>query len=92
MIKSFRHKGLAVFFYDGSRKGIKPDHADKIARILDRLDASASVPDMNLPGFRLHPLTGDRQDIWAVSVNANWRITFFFQNGDAYVVNYEDYH
>jgi toxin HigB-1 len=58
MIKSFKHKGLAVFFYDGSRKGIKPDHADKIARILDRLDASASVQDMNLPGFRLHPLTG----------------------------------
>jgi proteic killer suppression protein len=92
MIKSFKHKGLAVFFYDGNRKVIKPDHADKIARILDRLDASVSVQDMNLPGFRLYPLTGDRQDSWAVSVNANWRITFFFQNGDAYVVNYEDYH
>ena len=63
-----------------------------MARILDRLDASTNAQDMDLPGFRLHQLTGDRQDQWSVTVNGNWRVTFYFEGQDAYVVNYEDYH
>jgi len=58
MIRSFQHKGLERFFYTGSKRGIQPDHADKIARMLDRLDASVSPVDMNLPGYRLHELKG----------------------------------
>ena len=92
MIKQFKHKGLENFFFKGIKKGIKPDHADKIARILDRLDASSSHEDMNLPGYILHKLSGKEKDIWSVWVNGNWRITFKFIGEDAYVVDYRDYH
>jgi len=92
MIRSFRHKGLESFFITGSKKGILPDHADKIARILDRLDASISPVDMNLPGYRLHELKGRESGTWSVTVNGNWRITFKFEGQDAVLVDYRDYH
>lgn len=92
VIRSFAHKGLQDFFETGSKKGIQPDHAPKIGRILDRLDASIKPQDMNLPGYRLHQLKGDKQDLWSVTVNGNWRITFYFENQDAYLVDYKDYH
>lgn len=92
MIKSFSHKGLKEFFETGSKKGIKPEHAPKLARILDRLDASTNAQDMNLPGYRLHPLSGNKRDIWSVTVNGNWRVTFYFAEQDAYLVDYLDYH
>jgi proteic killer suppression protein len=92
MIRSFRHKGLERFFVAGSKKGILPEHAEKIARILDRLDASISPIDMNLPGYRLHELKGKDVGTWSVTVNANWRITFKFEGQDAVVVDYRDYH
>jgi toxin HigB-1 len=92
MIKSFRHKGLEDFFYSGTRKGIIADHSPKLARILDRLDASVTVKDMDLPGFKLHKLKGKEKNIWSVWVTGNWRVTFYFRNGDAYVVDYRDYH
>jgi len=92
MIRSFNHKGLEQFFITGSKRGIQPDHADKIARILDRLDASISPTDMNLPGYRLHELKGKEAGTWTVMVNGNWRITFQFEDQDAIVVDYKDYH
>ena len=92
MIKSFTHKGLKDFFETGSKKGIQPDHATKLARILDRLDASISPKDMDLPGYRFHQLKGDKPDLWSVTVNGNWRITFYFEVQDAYLVDYIDYH
>jgi len=92
MIRSFKHKGLEIFFVTGSKKGIVPEHAPKIARILDRLDASISPSDMNLPGYRLHELKGKEAGTWSVTVNANWRITFEFEGQDAILVDYKDYH
>ena len=92
MIKSFEHKGLEDFFHTGSKKGIVPEHAPKLARILDRLDASTNILDMNLPGYRLHPLKGDKKDMWSVTVNGNWRVTFYFEGKDAFLVDYLDYH
>ena len=92
MIRSFRHKGLEQFFLTGSKRGIQPDHAEKIARILDRLDASISPADMNLPGYRLHELKGQDTGTWSVTVNANWRITFKFEGQNAVLVDYRDYH
>ena len=92
MIQSFRHKGLERFFITGSKKGVLPDHADKIARILDRLDASISPLDMNLPGYWLHELKGREAGTWSVTVSGNWRITFQFDGQDAVVVDYRDYH
>lgn len=92
MIKSFKHKGLEEFFYNGLLKGIQAEHVKKFAHILDRLDASTNAKDMNLPGYRLHQLSGNREDMWSVTVNGNWRVTFYFEGQDAYLVNYEDYH
>jgi len=92
MVKSFKHKGLEKFYYEDVKKGIQPSHADKLARILDKLDASVKVQDMNLPGFKLHELSGKENDIWSVWVNGNWRVTFRFENGDAYIIDYRDYH
>ena len=92
MIKSFAHKGLQQFYESGSKKGIQPEHAPKLSRILDRLDSSISSSDMNLPGFRLHPLKGDKHDMWSVSVSGNWRVIYYFEGQDAYLVDYQDYH
>ena len=83
---------MEQFFVTGSKKGIPPEHADKIARILDRLDASISPDDMDLPGYRLHELKGKEADTWSVTVNGNWRITFRFKGQDAVLVDYKDYH
>ena len=92
MIKTLKHKGLEKFFYTGSKRGIKPEHASKLEIILDRLHAANKIKDMNYPGSGLHKLTGDKKDQYAVKVSGNWRVFFEFVNGDAYVVDYDDYH
>ena len=92
MIKSFEHKGLKEFYETGSKKGIQPDHASKLERMLDRLDASIKPQDMNLPGYGLHQLKGSKKRMWSVSVSGNWRMTFYFIDQDAYLVDYLDYH
>ena len=92
MIKSFAHKGLELFYRTGKTKGIQAIHAKRLHQILTMLEAAKTVEDMGAPGLKLHPLKGTRKDIWAVTVQANWRITFRFEAGDAEVVNYEDYH
>ena len=92
MILTFRHKGLERFFRTGGTAGIQAKHAGKLRLLLAQLDQAATVEDMDLPGLRLHPLKGDRKGTWAVTVQANWRMTFRFDNGNAEVVNYEDYH
>lgn len=92
MIKSFKHKGLQKFFETGNVSGIRPDHNQKLRIRLAALDTATCIEDMELPGFRLHPLKGDKQGLWAIDVNKNWRIVFEFRDGNAYIVNYEDYH
>jgi len=68
------------------------EHADKLRDILARLDAAGDISDMDLPGFRLHPLKGELKGLWAVTVRANWRVTFQIANGDVLDVDYVDYH
>lgn len=92
MIIGFRHKGLAIFFETGSKSGIQAQHATRLRLILGRLGASAAPHDMALPGLALHPLKGSQAGRWAVSVSANWRITFEFSGKDVAAVDYEDYH
>lgn len=92
VIRSFKHKGIQRFFYDGEMKGIDPKHTARLARILDRLDASVSPYDMNLPGFKLHELKGKEKGAWSVSVSGNWRVVFKFEGNDAVQVDYLDYH
>jgi len=81
-----------LFFETGSKKGIIPDHAEKLARLLDRLDASVSPGDMNLPAYKLYKMIGKEEGTWSVWVNGNWRITFRFEEKDAVFVDYQDYH
>ncbi|MGE4532848.1 type II toxin-antitoxin system RelE/ParE family toxin [Halomonas sp.] len=92
MIWSFKHKGLAKFFKTGNTAGIQPVHAKKLRLILGRLHAASGAKDMDLPGLQLHELSGNRAGIWSVTVSGNWRVTFRFVDGDAEIVNYEDYH
>jgi proteic killer suppression protein len=92
VIRSFKHKGIERFFRDGEKSGIDPNHAARLARILDRLDASMTAHDMNLPGFKLHELKGKEKGAWSVSVSGNWRVLFKFEGNDAVEVDYLDYH
>lgn len=92
MIQSFRNKGLRRYFETGDKRGIRPEHAPKLARILDRLDAAIRPQDMSLPGYDLHQLSGDLVGYWAVSVSGNWRVMFRFQGENALDVDYLDYH
>lgn len=92
MIQSFRHKGLRKFFESGGTAGIQPHHAKRLQMLLAALDTSQTIEDMNVPGFRLHPLKGSERGRRSVWVNGNWRLTFEFRGGHAYVLDYEDYH
>jgi proteic killer suppression protein len=92
MIKSIRHKGLKEFFESGSKRGISPSLAARIARRLDVLNAAQRLADIDAHGFELHRLKGDRQDQWAISVSGNWRITFRFEKAEVFDINLEDYH
>jgi proteic killer suppression protein len=92
MIRSFRHKGREAFFRTGSKRGIQPAHAARLSRQLAKLDTSANPRDMDVPGWRLHPLTGALDGHWSVWVNGNWRLTFKFEGQDAELVDYQDYH
>jgi len=92
MIKSFKHKGLEKFFHNDDRSHINQQNAPKLARILDRLDASIEHQDMNLPGYKLHMLSGKEKGTWSVWVSGNWRVTFHFDGPDAVAVDYRDYH
>jgi proteic killer suppression protein len=92
MIKSFGHKGLRKYYEAGSLVGIQPAHAKRIKMQLIALETAQTIDDMDIPGFRLHPLKGSGQGRWSIWVNGNWRITFQFEQGNAHILDYEDYH
>jgi proteic killer suppression protein len=92
MIRNFRHKGLERLFVEGSAKGVSAQHVARLKRILLALHRSRGPEGMSLPGFRLHPLKGERRGQWAVSVSGNWRVVFRFVGEDAVDVDLVDYH
>jgi proteic killer suppression protein len=92
MIKSFAHKGLAVFYQTGSAKGIVPQHARRLRLILTTLDDAATPTDVDLPAFGLHSLKGELAGMFSVRVNGNWRVIFSFDGEDVILVDYLDYH
>lgn len=92
VIKSFRHKGVERFFLKGTKAGIRAAHAAKLARQLQRLQVARRPQDMDVPGWKLHPLKGEQEEHWAVWVSGNWRLTFTFEGEDAVLVDYRDYH
>jgi len=92
MIRSFRHKGLKRLHEDDDARGSNTGHVEKLRRILGRLDIARVPQDLDLPGYRLHPLKGDLKGFWAVTVQANWRVVFKLENGQVFDVDYTDYH
>lgn len=92
MIRSFRHKGLKLLYEKGDRRRVRTDQADRIERVLARLDQASEPAHMGLPGYRLHPLKGDLAGFWSVTVSGNWRVVFRFEAGHAADVDLIDYH
>ncbi len=92
MIENFKNKALAEFWETGKPRGINPNFAGKIQRELDALEEAQSVEELDIPGFGLHRLTGDREGEWSMIVSRNWRITFRFEESCALDVDFEDYH
>lgn len=92
MIANFRHRGLRRFYEQGDRSGLNPAHAEKIKKILSALEAAETPEELDLPGLHFHRLTGNRRGTFSVTVRANWRMTFRFEQGNAYDVHLEDYH
>ncbi|HEY1723599.1 MAG TPA: type II toxin-antitoxin system RelE/ParE family toxin [Magnetospirillaceae bacterium] len=92
MIKSIRHRGLRRLYEADDRRGVAAEHVEKLAAILAQLDRAAMPDDMALPGLKLHPLKGDMAGFWSVTVRANWRIVFRFEERDVADVDLIDYH
>jgi len=92
VIQSFKHKGLKQLFEKGTARGVRADQLAKIENILAVLNRARKPKDMDLPGFGLHRLKGDLKEFWSVTVKANWRIIFRFENGGVYDVDLADYH
>jgi proteic killer suppression protein len=92
MIKSFRHKGLRSLFESGKAAGVQPSHVKRLRMQLAALDTAQVIDDMDIPGFRLHALKGEMRGRWSITVNGNWRLTFEFEDGNAHILDYEDYH
>ena len=92
MIVSFRHKGLSRYFKSGSKAGIQAKHASRLRLQLAALDSAQTIEDMDIPGYRLHPLKGRSKGRWSIWVSGNWRLTFEFRDGNVHVLDYEDYH
>jgi toxin HigB-1 len=92
VINSIRHKGLRRFYETGNAAGLKADHRKKLRLQLAALETANSIDDMDIPGYWLHPLKGNRAGFWAIDVSGNWRLTFRFDGGHVYDLDYEDYH
>ena len=92
MIKSFQHKGLKRLYETGSKAGVRVSHVNRLRMQLLALDTAQTIEDMDVPGFKLHVLKGRLKGRWSIWVSGNWRITFEFQDGNAFILDYEDYH
>ena len=92
MIVSFKHRGLQRLFEKDDPRKLTPDMVDRIRAILARLHQAETIEDIKVHSYKLHPVKGNRKGEWAITVRANWRITFRFEEGYALDVNLEDYH
>ncbi|MEK8017653.1 MAG: type II toxin-antitoxin system RelE/ParE family toxin [Candidatus Parabeggiatoa sp.] len=92
MIISFKHKGLELFFMKNDSRLLNAKHVKKLSILLDALYSAEMVEDLDIPGVRLHQLSGDKKNLWSMKVSGNWRLTFSFNNGNAFEINLEDYH
>lgn len=92
MIRTFKHRGLKRLYESDNSRGVLSQYVPKIRRIIFALDNATDIKDMDLPGFRIHPLSGNLKEFWSVTVSGNWRIIFRFKNSDVFDVDLVDYH
>ena len=92
MIRTIRHRGLRQLYDEDSPRGVQADHVARLRHILSNLDVATRPIDMDLPGYRLHQLRGERSGAWSVRVSGNWRVTFRFDDKDVTDVDLENYH
>ena len=92
MIRSFHHRGLKRLYERGDPSRVRADQAERIALALADLDEAGEPSDLDLPGYRLHPLKGNLKEFWSISISGNWRIVFRFVDGDVCDVDLVDYH
>ena len=92
MIVNFRHRGLKRFYERADKSPIRPDLLPRVTVILAQLDRMEQIEDMALHSFHLHPMKGNYQGYWSVTVRANWRIIFRFEDGNVFDVELLDYH
>ncbi len=92
MIRSWRHKGLKLFYDTGKTSKIQAKHADRLHDILQALDIITSPEQMNFPGLGFHKLKGDKSEFYSVRVSGNWRVIFAFEEKDVILIDYMDYH
>ncbi len=92
MIQTFKNKALEKLLKETNKKGIPQNLEKKLKIRLEVIDAAEIIEDIRLPGYDLHELKGDRKGTWSIKISANWRVTFRFEEGDAYEVDLEDYH
>ncbi len=92
MIRSFRHRGLRRLYERGDPSRVGADQLNRITLALADLDAASAPSDIDLPGYRLHPLRGDQRGLWSIAISGNWRLTFRFEDGDVCDVDLIDYH
>ncbi len=92
MIRNFRHKGLEKLFVETDGRRLPANMRERIENILGALQFARSIDDLARPAFRLHPLKGNLKGFWSVTVRANWRIVFRFEDGEVYDVDFLDYH
>jgi proteic killer suppression protein len=92
VVKTFKHRGLKRLFQQGDASKVRADQAGRISDVLAHLDRASHPSDLDLPGYRLHPLRGDLKGTWSVTISGNWRIVFLFEDGDAFDVDLVDYH
>lgn len=92
MIESFRHKGLRQLFEEDNARGVNAEHIAKLKVILTVMNTAREIGELDLATFRLHPLAGNLRGFWSITVRANWRVIFRFENGMAWDVDLVDYH
>ena len=92
VLRTFRHKGLKRLFEGDDPSGVRADQLLRIRDVLAHLDEARRPRDLDLPGYRLHPLRGSLKGHWSVTISGNWRIVFRYADGDAFDVDLVDYH
>ena len=92
MIQTIRHRGLKRLFQRDDKSGLNAEHLPRIIRVMAILDMATSPQDLDLPGYRLHPLRGELKGFWSVRITGNYRIIFRMEDGDVYDIDLVDYH